>query len=216
MLTSLLFHNRGLTRAKPPPGARLGHSVHERRVAEVALKLFDLLASRHGLDGEHRKLLETAALVHDAAKESSPADHDVRGAELVLADRSLPLAPGQRRAVAFLVRYHRDGDGASAAARAVTGYEVDALMAMLALLHAADGLDSRRVPLSAIIVRKRGRALDITCLVTGKLMRARRTLTRPRKFKLLSRVLDVNVGVNVERALDERRRGEPCSRAPAE
>ena len=187
----------------PRAAARLGHSAHERRVALVAVKLFDLLRARHKLDATHRDLLWTAALVHDAAKASSPADHDVRGAELVLKDRSLPLSPSRRRAVAFLVRYHRDADGAQRAAGEVRGFDAEALLALLALLHAADGLDSRRVPLSAIIVRKRGRALDITCLVTGKLVRARRTLTRPRKFKLLSRVLDVNVGVNVERALDE-------------
>jgi exopolyphosphatase/pppGpp-phosphohydrolase len=201
-LTGLLFHPRSSPKPKSR-GARLGHSPHERRVAQLSLKLFDLLRSRHKLSDRHRDLLATAALVHDAAKDSSPADHDVRGAELVLADGSLSLTPAQRRAVAFLVRYHRDGDGARAGAPPVRGYDVRALMTLLAVLHAADGLDSRRVPVSAIIVRRKARALDVTCLVSDKLVKARRVLGRRRKFKLLSRVLGVEVRVRVERALDE-------------
>ena len=172
-------------------------------MADVSLKLFDLLSGRHGLDNEHRDLLATAALVHDAAKAASPADHDVRGAEMVLADRTLQLTLPQRRAVAYLVRYHRDGDGGIEAAPAVHGYDARSVMTLLALLHAGDGLDSRRVPVSAIIIRKKGRALDVSCLVAAKLIKARRVLTRPRKFKLLNRVLGVDVRVRVERALDD-------------
>jgi exopolyphosphatase/pppGpp-phosphohydrolase len=181
---------------------RLGHSAHERRVALIAGKLFDLLRPRHRLDDEHRQLLSTAALVHDAAKAASPADHDVRGAELVLADRSLPLSPARRRAVAMLVRYHRDADGALHAAARLHGIKSDALMMLLAMLHAADGLDSRRVSVEAIIARRKGRTLHITCLVGRKLARAQRHLARPRKFKLLDRTLGVDVRVSVERAID--------------
>src|SRR5687768_15552641 len=98
-LTGLLLHapkaQRSTDRTTRRP-TRLGHSGHERRVAQIAMKLFDLLRARHGLDGEHRSLLETAALVHDAAKDASPADHDVRGAEMVLADRWLPLTVRRR------------------------------------------------------------------------------------------------------------------------
>jgi len=144
-----------------------------------------------------------AARVHDAAKTSSPADHDVRGAELVLADRSLPLSPARRRAVAMLVRYHRRAGGARAAARQVPGHPPHALLVLLALLHAADGLDSRRIHVAAIVARAKGRTLYVTCLVTRNLSRARRVLTRPRKFKLLARVLGIDVRVRVERALDE-------------
>jgi exopolyphosphatase/pppGpp-phosphohydrolase len=183
--------------------APLGHSAHERRVALLAVKLFDLLRARHKLDSAHRQLLWTASLVHDAAKESSPADHDVRGAELVLRDRSLRLSPARRRAVAFLVRYHRDADGAIEAAADVDGIKPDALMTLLALLHAADGLDSRRVSVEAVIARRKGRTLHITCVVARKLARARRVLARARKFKLLDRTLGVAVSVRVERAIDE-------------
>ena len=202
-VTGLLFHRRITPRSAPRVGACIGHSPHERRVEVIALKLFDLLRARHNLDEAHRKLLSVAALVHDAAKESSPADHDVRGAELVLADRSLPLSPSRRRAVAMLVRYHRNAGGARGAAASVPGYDPRSLLLLLALLHAADGLDSRRVPLAAIVARRKGGTLDIVCLVTRKLARARRLLARPRKFRLLQRMLGIEVRVSVERALQE-------------
>ena len=202
IVTGLLFHPQSAPRPTPRTAARLGHSAHERRVALIAGKLFDLLRPRHKLDDEHRLLLSTAALVHDAAKALSPADHDVRGAELVLADRSLPLSPVRRRAAAFLVRYHRDADGALDAAAKLHAIKTDALMTLLALLHAADGLDSRRVSVEAIIARRKGRTLHITCLVGRKLARAQRLLARPRKFKLLDRTLGVDVRVSVERAMD--------------
>ena len=202
-MTGLLFHPQSTPRSTSRTAARLGHSAHERRVALIAVKLFDLLRPRHKLDGEHRQLLSTAALVHDAAKASSPADHDVRGAELVLADRSLPLSPARRRAVAMLVRHHRKSGGARAAAADLPDCEPRALLLLLALLHAADGLDSRRVRVSAIVARRKGRTLHIVCLVTRKLTRARRLLARPRKFRLLERVLGIDVHVRVERALGE-------------
>lgn len=202
-MTSLLFHRQTTRKIGTHGGARIGHSAHERRVAVIACKLFDLLRDRHHLDDAHRDLLSIAALVHDAAKESSPADHDVRGAEMVLADRSLPLSPARRRAVAMLVRYHRKAGGARAAAASMPAHDPRALLVLLALLHAADGLDSRRVHVGAIIVRKKGRTLDLNCLVPRKLTRARRRLTRPRKFGLLGRVLGIDVRVRVERAMEE-------------
>jgi hypothetical protein len=80
-------------------------------------------------------------------------------------------------------------------------------MTLLALLQAADGLDSRSVAPSAILVRRKGRVLRVRCLVQQKLDKAKRVLTRPRKFKLMRRVLGIDVRVRVELVLEESRLG---------
>src|SRR4051794_23911798 len=82
-------------------------SSHERRVASIALRLFDLLGQQHGLGPDYRQVLRIAALLHDAAKPHGTRGHHIRGAEMILADADLRLSAWERRASAFLVRYHR-------------------------------------------------------------------------------------------------------------
>src|SRR5258706_8690333 len=85
----------------------LGGSRHERRVAAIAGKLFDLLHDQHGMSQKYRHLLAVAALLHDAAKVYGSELHELRGAQMMLEDRSLPLSPRERRGIAYLIRYHR-------------------------------------------------------------------------------------------------------------
>jgi hypothetical protein len=174
-------------------------------VARIALKLFDLLGDEHGLNDEFRLILQTAALRHDAAKSFSPADHEVRGAAMLLSDAQLTLRGWQRRAAAFLVRFHRDPDAGAAGLaefRLPPGRAAE-ILTLLALLQSADGLDSRGVPTSAVIIRRKNRKLQVLCLVSAKLNKARRTFTRRRKFKLLRRVLGIELDVRVERTAGE-------------
>ena len=177
---------------------RLGCSEHERRVATIATRLFDLLAAQHGLSKSYRALLHTAALVHDAARPLGADDHNIRGAELVLEDRSLDLTPWERRAVAYLVRYHR-GRVPTAGEIILPGDGRRKLRVLLALLRAADALDSRRVPAQAIIVRRKQRKLRVHCLVGEELeAAARAALGRPRKLKMLEKIFKLRVQVRIE------------------
>jgi HD domain len=183
------------------PG-HLGCSPHERRVATIALRMFDLLAPQHGLGPDYRRLLRIGALVHDAARRYGAAEHHVRGAQFVLRDRTLGLTASQRRAVAYLVRYHRgpveDVDGLLQ-----PGDGRRKIRVLLALLRAADALDSRHLAAEAIVIRRKGGKLRIQCLVDAPLDEARERFERPDKFRLLEKVLGLGVQVRVRQAIPD-------------
>ena len=191
----------------PPPRAvrlqgRLGSSEHEQRVATIATRLFELMRPKHNLGRRYRELLHTAALLHDAAKTIDPAGHESRGAEMVLVDRTLDLTPWQRRAVAFLVRYHRGPVPIDAGNGLLQrGDGRGRLLVLLAFLRAADALDSRRLPATALIIRRSERKLRVRCLVEGDAAEARRLLGGRGKFKLLEKRFGVRVRVRVEQAM---------------
>ena len=118
---------------------------------------------------------------------------------MVLRTRNLPITPQQRRAVAYLVRYHagripalrqdeilQPGDGRRK------------LLILLALLRAADGLDSRRISSPAIIAKMRSRRLRVRCIVPRRVSRARRILHRKAKFQLLEQTLGLRVKLRVD------------------
>jgi exopolyphosphatase/pppGpp-phosphohydrolase len=177
-------------------------SNHERRVASIAVRLFDLLAAQHQLGRDYRNVLRIAALLHDAAKPDGARGHHVRGAEMLLADPSLRLSQWQRRACAFLVRYHRGAIPPRGQEEIlVRGDGRRRLRMLLALLRAADGLDSRRQWASAIIVRRKSDTLRIRCLVEENPCEFRERFNKRRKFALLHETLGLRVRVKVSPAL---------------
>ena len=193
---------RSLTRggARGRLFGQLGCSKHERRVASIAVRMFDLLSTEHGLGARHRGLLRIAGLVHDAAKRYGAADHHIRGARFVMRDRSLRLTARARRAVAYLVRYHRgDVDDVDGVLRPGDGRRKMRLL--LALLRAADALDGRNLSAASIVIRKKGRKLKIECRVDGNVDRARDRFARRSKFKLLQETLGLRAQVRVRAAL---------------
>ena len=168
------------------PGG-LGGSRHERRVAAIAVKLFDLLQEQHGLAAEYRNLLRVAALLHDAGRVYGAQGHDVRGAQMVLEDRSIRLSHRERRGVAYLVRFHRGPVPACLQDQHILlpGDKHRKLRILLGILRASDALDSRRLVPTAIIMKLGPRKLRISCLVESSLKEARRRLGSRRKFALL-------------------------------
>lgn len=80
---------------------------HARRVAELALRLFDDLAPLHRLPAEAKLLLELAALLHDIGWVQGRAGHHKASCQLILADDRLPLGNRERMIVAGTARYHR-------------------------------------------------------------------------------------------------------------
>jgi exopolyphosphatase/pppGpp-phosphohydrolase len=67
-----LFHRYGIERS------------HADNVARNVLELFDILAPVHGLGPEFRKLLEIAALVHDAGVATDFENHHQAGRDILL------------------------------------------------------------------------------------------------------------------------------------
>jgi Ppx/GppA phosphatase family protein len=196
--------------------ARLGKSAHERRVASVAATLFDLTASLHELTSiADRRLLQVAALVHDVGRSAGKDGHHASGAAMVLSDGSLPLTAGERRAVAYLTLHHRGPVPAAGTDDVLHHGEEDAdrLLKLLALLRAADALDSRSLESPRLVFAllpaparaaagagNGGRArprLRVTCYLETDSAKARRVYERRKKFRLLEDVLGCRVEVEI-------------------
>jgi len=185
--------------------AGMGCSAHERRVAAISLKLFDLLQRRHHLGDKYRNLLHLAALLHDAGRIYGAKGHDVRGAGMVLEDRSMMLSARERRGLAYLVRFHRGSVPADLEDQDILlpGDKHRKLRVLLGLLRAADALDSRHIVPRAIIMTLGARKLRINCLMQEAPKDAQRCLGGRRKFALLESKMGLAVRLRFEAVLPD-------------
>lgn len=174
---------------------------HELRVLVIATKLFDLTDEVHALRSRDRRTLRLSALLHDVGRRFGEKNHPADGARMIAEDRTLPLSARQRRAVAYLTRYHRGAvprSGFDGILRRGDGRKT--LMKVLALLRAADALDSRQLAPPTLAIAIKGRKLSIICFVESDLNKARKVFRRRKKFRLFEEVLDLKVDVDVQRA----------------
>jgi exopolyphosphatase/guanosine-5'-triphosphate,3'-diphosphate pyrophosphatase len=116
---------------------------HGRKVARLALELFDGTTALHGLGEDDRELLELGALAHDVGEHVSVEGHDRHSAYLIQHGRLRGFSPEEIDILACLGRFHRRGNpkmsfeqfaGLSPARRQAT-------TALISLLQVADGLD---------------------------------------------------------------------------
>ena len=179
---------------------RLGEWSHERRVLLIAGALFDLTRRELGLTAADRRLLRLAAVVHDVGRALSEKHHPAEGAEMIARTPALPLTPAERRALAYCTRYHRGAVPMSDDAEYLRpADDRHRLRSILALLRAADALDSRQIESPQLLIRFDKDRLSITCLVCDEIDNARRIYTRRKKFRLLEHMLDRPVHVRVAR-----------------
>lgn len=186
----------------------LGTISHEQRVVALATDLFRVTSSLHGLSARDLRLLRWAALVHDVGRSVRDETHPDDGADLILADRSLPLTTTERRQLAYLTRYHRDKVPAAGLDAVLSpADDADRLLRVLALLRAADGLDNRslgrrsqappRVVFALDRRESRPARLRIDCYLSEESGKARRVYTRRKKYRLIETVLNCEVVPNV-------------------
>ena len=71
------------------------------------------------------------------------------------------------------------------------------MLVLLALLQAADGLDSRAIESPKLVMAFHGRRMHITCYLDELTDRAIKVYGRRKKFALLEEVLDCRVDVNL-------------------
>jgi exopolyphosphatase/guanosine-5'-triphosphate,3'-diphosphate pyrophosphatase len=200
MIGTLLQHSLSepwLTETVRPRG--LGSSLHEQRVATIALRLFDLLSPVHGLGKRYREVLRKAALFHDCGRRFGAEDHHITGARLVTKDPSLARSAWERRCIAYLVRYHCGKVPALSRSEYLRRDDRRRkVKLLLGFLRAADGLDSRRVRATAIVAKKKDLRLAIQCWIEASQMNdARKAFLRRKKFKLLGRLLDLKISVHL-------------------
>jgi exopolyphosphatase/pppGpp-phosphohydrolase len=186
----------------------LGATRHEQRVASIASNLFDLTHPLHSLTPASRRLLRLGAMVHDVGRIISKADHPSDGAAMLEADETLPLTPGERRALVYFTLHHRgrvpDLGRDDVLSKAD---DADRLLLLLAMLRSADALDSRSVEPARLVFALSGmklttgrRDLRITCYLENDSAKARKVYRRRKKFRLLEELLDVRVDVESDRA----------------
>jgi len=82
---------------------------HSNHVCELALQIYDGLASWHKLDARSRELLHSAALLHDIGWSQTPdgKNHHKWSARLIQEYAWKNLAPEEVTLVAQIARYHR-------------------------------------------------------------------------------------------------------------
>ncbi len=117
------------------------HHAHE--VARMALELFDGTWRLHRLDEEDRELLELAALLHDIGDHVSRDGHSRHSAYLIEQGGLRGFSPDEVRILSCLARYHTRGKPRDTFPpwQALGDEDRDRVMALLALLRIADGLD---------------------------------------------------------------------------
>ncbi len=80
---------------------------HARKVADLAVRLFDELRPEHGLTDRHRLLLEVAALLHDVGNYVNIRGHHKHTQYLVAASEIFGLSQDDMLLVSNVARYHR-------------------------------------------------------------------------------------------------------------
>ena len=80
---------------------------HSTRVADVAVRLFDLFQADHGLGSRHRLLLRVAGIVHEVGGYVSSRAHHKHGEYLIVNSEIFGLNRQEIVLVSQLARYHR-------------------------------------------------------------------------------------------------------------
>lgn len=179
----------------------LGSIEHERRVTQICSNLFDLTWPLHGLRITDRRLLRLAAAVHDVGRAIDDDTHPEQGARMLAEDDRLPLTAFERRALAYLTRYHRGKVPEAGEGEFIRpSDDPHRLRLLLALLRAADSLDGRQLESPQLVFSLLGRQLRVTCYLDQVTEKAQRVYTRRKKFRLLEELLDCQVEVTVTEA----------------
>jgi putative phosphoesterase len=116
---------------------------HYTQVTKLSLKFFDELIKVHKLGERERCWLECAAILHDVGMSKGRCGHHKESAKLILNDTQLPFTSQERRTVASIARYHRNGlPKQSHYNLATLGRKtVQKVKILASLLRVADGLD---------------------------------------------------------------------------
>ncbi len=116
---------------------------HGRKVAQLAVKLFDELQKEHGLSPRHRLLLEVAALLHDIGGYVNLRGHHKHSQYLLSVSEIFGLSQDDMLLLSNVARYHRRALPQKShypymALDRPTRVEVNKLAAILRLANALD------------------------------------------------------------------------------
>ena len=117
--------------------------AHSRRVTRLSLKLFDEVASLHGLTAEDRFRLHCAGILHDIGIPVGRKGHHKTALKLIMETPAWPLSERERGIVASLARYHRKALPMAKHEHfnALDPADRERVRALAALLRVGDALD---------------------------------------------------------------------------
>lgn len=127
--------------------------THSRHVAKISLSIFDGLSKEFKLKKSERKLLESAALLHDVGYFISYNSHHKHSHHLIRHADLFGFTPREREITALIARYHRK----SLPKKKHLDYErlekTDKVIVcqLAGILRLADGLDRRRSGLVEVV-----------------------------------------------------------------
>jgi len=125
-------------------GRRYGYDrQHARKVADLALILFDKLGELHGLSERNRVLLEVVGLLHDIGMFISNRQHHKHSSYL-LRNSELPgISKKEQNLISLIARYHRRATPYSSHVEFTSQPPEDRVTVskMAAILRVADALD---------------------------------------------------------------------------
>jgi len=178
---------------------------HALQVTKLALELFDLTAPVHRLDAGGRRLLFSAALLHDVGMCRGIQGHHKSSQELIRAGDLAPLADRERRMVAAIARYHRKAHPKRKHDHYAVLDEPEqlAVSRAAALLRIADALDrAHEGAVLAIDVEMTTRKLRIMAVSSRPLEAEEEALRR--KGKLFEELFGLRVSLETVRPKEER------------
>jgi exopolyphosphatase / guanosine-5'-triphosphate,3'-diphosphate pyrophosphatase len=116
---------------------------HDLQTARLAVRLFDLTASVHGLGAREREWLEYAALLHDIGYQVNYRGHHKHSFYLILSATLDAFDQREIEIVAHTARYHRGARPKQEhpAFAAMKPWQQRTVLKLAALLRVADGLD---------------------------------------------------------------------------
>jgi exopolyphosphatase / guanosine-5'-triphosphate,3'-diphosphate pyrophosphatase len=174
---------------------------HARHVTRLALALFDQLAAEHGMDGEQRRILLAASLLHDIGHVVANRGHHRHSWYLVSHARLPTLSKKDVAMVALVARYHRRAEPSLkhepyAKLSPRRREQVDRLAG---LLRIADALDrGHRQGVRDVSVAAADGVLRLVATVHGDTAAEERAVAR--KARLLERVMGKRVQARFETA----------------
>lgn len=138
---------------------------HARHVARLALEMYDVLAEPFSLGQRERRLLEAAALLHDAGYFISYTSHHKHSYHLIRHADLLGFTPREREIIANTARYHRKSLPRKKHENYMRLAEEDRILVcrLGGILRLADGLDRRR---SSLVTQVNGTLVKASFLLS--------------------------------------------------
>jgi exopolyphosphatase/guanosine-5'-triphosphate,3'-diphosphate pyrophosphatase len=170
---------------------------HARKVAQLALDLFDATVRRHRLGAAERSLLEYAAILHGIGHHISYRGHHKHAYYLIKNGGLRGFTPAEVEVLATVARYHRRPPRRKHPAfAALPRADRRAVEVLSALLRLADSLDrSHRQVVKGLTVKSRGESLLVQAHAAGD--SSLEMWGTPRQAELLSRALGARVRVEI-------------------